>query len=84
MYEHEEVEEKEGKEFAKEINAIFQKTSAKDSSGIEDLFAKIGKKFLDPLAPQGAGATKNNLKEDKNTIRLENNDEGVIRKKGCC
>ena len=38
MYEHEEVEENEGKELAKELGAIFQKTSAKESTGVEDLF----------------------------------------------
>ena len=38
MYEHEEVEENEGKELAKDLGAIFQKTSAKESTGVEDLF----------------------------------------------
>ena len=46
MYEHEEVEESEGKELAKQLGAIFQKTSAKEASGVEDLFVNIGKKFL--------------------------------------
>ena len=46
MYEHEEVEENEGKDLAKELGAIFQKTSAKESTGVEDLFVKIGKKFI--------------------------------------
>ena len=33
MYEYEEVEEKEGMAFAKQYNAIFQTTTAKDSNG---------------------------------------------------
>ena len=55
MYEHEEVEENEGKELAKELGAIFQKTSAKESTGVEDLFIKIGKKFLNPNASISTG-----------------------------
>ena len=34
MYEHEEVEENEGKDLAKSLGAIFQKTSAKESTGV--------------------------------------------------
>ena len=46
LYEHEEVEENDGKELAKELGAIFQKTSAKEAYGVEDLFTNIGKKSL--------------------------------------
>ena len=46
MIENSEVEEKEGKEWADELGAIFQKTSAKDSTGIEELFNKIGEKLI--------------------------------------
>ena len=48
MYEHEEITEEQGKQLAKELGAIFQKTSAKESTGVEDLFVKIGKKFINP------------------------------------
>ena len=46
IYEKEMVDEDEAKAFANECNAIFLKTSAKDSYGIEDLFIKIGIRFL--------------------------------------
>ena len=46
MYENEEVDDNEAKNLAKELNAIFVKTSAKSSINIEELFIKIGKKFL--------------------------------------
>ena len=84
MYEHEEVEENEGKEFAKELNAIFQKTSAKESTGIEDLFAKIGKEFLDPSGTEGTNPTKNDAKDDKKNIKLSGGEINKIQKKGCC
>ena len=42
MYEYEEVPEAEAKNYAKEIDAIFQTTSAKVASGIDELFKMIG------------------------------------------
>jgi len=46
MYENEEVDDNEAKNLAKELNAIFLRASAKSSINIEELFIKIGKKFL--------------------------------------
>ena len=57
IYEYEEVEENDGKELAKELGAIFQETSAKDATGVEDLFTKIGKKFINPNATEGGNTT---------------------------
>ena len=44
----EQVDEKTGRAFAKEIGAIFKSTSAKNQKGIEALFKDIGNKYLDP------------------------------------
>ena len=67
MFENEEVEEREGKEFAKEIGAIFQTTSPRESIGIEDLFYKIGRKILNPIETEGASSfnQENRPKEQK-------------------
>ena len=75
MYEHEEVEENEGKDLAKELGAIFQKTSAKESTGVEDLFVKIGKKFINPNSTEGtnAGKVENNPKGQKLKSEQEKN-----------
>jgi Fe2+ transport system protein B len=83
MYEHEEVEENEGKELAKELGAIFQKTSAKESTGVEDLFVKIGKKFLNPNATETGdpGKVENKQKGQKLKASKAKGEEG---KKGCC
>ena len=48
MYENEEVEEEEAKALANELNAIFIRTSAKESVAIDDLFFEIGEIFLNP------------------------------------
>ena len=44
----EQVDEKTGRAFAKEIGAIFKSTSAKNQKGIEELFKDIGNKYVDP------------------------------------
>ena len=41
MYEYEEVPESEAKSFAKEIGAIYQTTSAKVASGVDELYFSI-------------------------------------------
>ena len=48
LIKREKKKELEAKKYAKEIGAIFQLTSAKQSIGIDFLFKKIINKFLDP------------------------------------
>ena len=48
LFDKEEVDEEEVREFAKEIGAIFRLTSAYNSSGIDELFTALGRKYLDP------------------------------------
>ena len=43
-----EVEDEEGIAFAKEINGIFQSTSAKSDISIKSLFENIARKYFDP------------------------------------
>jgi GTPase SAR1 family protein len=87
MYENEEVDENEAKNLASELNAIFQKTSAKESHGIEDLFKKIGEKILNPkggnnIATQD-GKNTNNDNNKKDTVKLGGKNGGKQKGK-CC
>jgi hypothetical protein len=79
MYEHEEVEEKEAQQLANELGAIFQKTSAKEATGVEDLFLKIGNKFINPSGTGAAGGSTS--KGDKIKLGKGGDKPG---KKGCC
>ena len=79
MYENEEVEENEGKQLAKELGAIFQKTSAKESTGVEDLFLNIGKRFVNPNSKEGEASSK-----DKGQKLSSSKGKGEGGKKGCC
>jgi len=72
MYEKEDVNEEEAKKLADQINAIFVKTSAKGSIGIEDLFYKIGNKYLKQLQEQ----EKKEIKEKEKLS--ESSDEGLM------
>ena len=85
MYENEEVDENEAKQLAEDLNAIFQKTSAKSSNGIEDLFIKIGKKFLNPKSDSGAGpATTPEQIGGKDNFKINKKGAEGKQKKGCC
>ena len=75
------MDDDEGKQFAKEINAIFQKTSAKESEGIDELFQKIGKKVIDPdkFESKQTGNDNNN-----NKVKIDKDTKSNKSKKGCC
>ena len=84
MIENSEVEEKEGKELADELGAIFQKTSANDSTGIDELFNKIGEKFIE-LSNKSDNIDikeKNGPKDDDMKIKLENEDNKNNKENG--
>jgi len=76
LIEKEEVTDKEAKDYAKEIDAIFQLTSAFTSIGIEELFISIGCKLLESNyknndIPKTVSLDKKKAKNDK-------------KKKKCC
>ena len=91
LYENEQVTHKEGKLFAKEINAIFKSTSALSNRGINSLFTDIAKKCLDPNYDYLAEDKKmkeeynqrkiNEMNErNKGKINLNNNKENDVKK----
>ena len=84
MYEHEEVEENEGKDLAKELGAIFQKTSAKESTGVEDLFLKIGKKFINPNSTDSPSGGKADSQPKGQKLKNDDPSKKNDGKKGCC
>jgi hypothetical protein len=90
MYDVEEVDESEGRNFAREINAVFKYTSAKNASGIEELFRTIGNKFLDPNYEDETtipDVINNNLdaSERRQTMKIsKNGGKSGDKKKECC
>ena len=100
LYESQQVNEEEAKEFAKTINAIYQSTSAKSNSGIATLFDNIGHRYFDPnfntneieSKEKQEYEKKKNEKAQKKTqpqlqtrgVKLESNKTKPQKKGGCC
>ena len=73
MYQFEEVTKDEGLAFAKELNAIYKRTSAKVAQGglIDELFKDIGKKFLHPDSEITSNMTNEELKNKGEKLQKE-------------
>jgi len=89
MYEMEEVEEEKGRAFAKEVGGIFKYTSAKNSTGIDELFRTIGNRFLDPNFEENmpnatSSYIEQALNERRETIRITKESQKSEKKVGGC
>ena len=100
LYVEQTVSNNDGQEFADEIGAIFQTTSALSDSGINTLFENIGKKYFMPDFDYKADDQKfqeeykkkkelnddNSKKKVTKGVKLQNfdNNEEKNKKKGCC
>lgn len=71
MFDKEQVREEEARDFAKEINAIYEGVTSY-GTGVDELFHSIGKKFLNP--------NWNQENEDEH----KNEHEHKYRKKKAC
>ena len=92
LYEERQVQDDEGEKYAKSMNAIFASTSAKNDSGIKELFENIAMKILevqeekkkDELANikkgKKNGKEHNNENANKN-VKLNNK---VKKRRKCC
>ena len=79
MYQYEEISMEEGKALAKELNAIYKRTSAKVGKSIEDLFTLIAKKFLhhDPEISDNLKSKELKLRERKITLKKEEKKSNI-------
>ena len=85
MYQFEEVKNDEGRAFAKELKAIYKRTSAKNASGggIDELFKDIGKQFLHPENAITSNMTKEELKKHGEKLK-EDKIKNAQTKRNCC
>ncbi len=83
LYEKEEVNENEAREFAASIGAIFALTSAQNNSGITELFRDVGNKYLDPNFQQQMQIEneEKNPEGKNNNIVLAKKEENKPEKK---
>ena len=79
LYEDQKVSNEEGKEFAKNIGAIFISTSAKNNNDINFLFENIAMKILNPnfdytsFDRKAMDEFRNNIKKERNENDKTNN-----------
>ena len=85
LYPDQKVNNKDGKEFAEKIDAIFQTTSALSDTGINILFENIGKKIINPDYDYKNSDNKEQSGLNKSKIKLEKNKEiNNENQKRCC
>ena len=95
LTEKEEVDEAMARQFAEELNALFCKTSAKDSIGIDDLFFNIAKKYkgkdilsIKKEQNKDEKSDKNEKQDDQfcktDTMKLSLAKTYTKKKKKCC
>ena len=86
LYDNEEVDESVGRNFAKENCAIFRYTSAKNASGIDDLFRSVGSKYIDPNYEEGGefgGCDPDVERVRSQTIKIGKDDKKNNQNQGC-
>lgn len=91
------VSDEVGQQFADDIGAIFQSTSALSESGINKLFDNIGRKIIDPdfdykdsdkVAKANYDKKQNKQKDEEKDKRVKlgdaKNNNNNNKKGGCC
>ena len=81
MYEKEEVPEGDAKQFAEKIGAFFEITSAKNNTGITDLFMNAANRFVDPSYKANTGNGKE--QKEEGGVKLDEKDHKKERRKWC-
>ena len=84
LYEIEKVSEEEGRNYAKEINAIFMLVSAKNGDNINNLFNDIVNLYWEPIFQEKVDEMSN---KDNGSVRLKKHskkEEEMFKSKPCC
>ena len=87
LYENEQVDETIARKYAQDNNALFACTSAKNTSGIEDLFIEIAKIYSgsdSTLKIQEKDEAEEYKKIRKESVRITREEMKNNKKKGCC
>ena len=72
LIDREAVDEEKGRSLAKEMNAIYEPTSAAKNIGIEELFHNLGCKYIDPNYKTEEGTSSSNSFKEKEKVEKEN------------
>ena len=72
------------KEFARQNNAFFRYTSAKNSTGVEDLFRLVGTRFLDPSFEEEKFGDSTAERDSVQSKGIKLGDKTKEKSSGCC
>ena len=85
LYEEEQVTEEEGRQYAKEINAMYMLVSAKNGDNINNLFNDVVKLYWEPTFQEKVDEMSN---KDNGSIRLKKSskkeEDQLKKRKKCC
>jgi len=83
LFEDEEVDEEEVKQFAKEIGAYHRLMSSLTGDGVKEVFNYIGRKLIDPNYDENNNDNKDNNNHCENSFKL---NKKHLKKKNnpCC
>ena len=84
LIEKEQVSENRAREFAKEMNAIYESTSAAKNIGIDLLFQNLGSKYIDPnfkVEDTSSNEIQNKLNKENNPKKSTNKNVKLDDKK---
>ena len=89
LIESENVDEKEARKYAESINAIFARTSAKDNTGVDDLFLEIAKKYTgtdSELSIEQKDEIEEYKKIRRESVKItkDTHKNNLFKKKRCC
>ena len=88
MYENEKVSEKEAKEFSDSLGAMYFKTSAKYTTGVDKVFQCIAKKYFDPEFQNNSSYISNDNRSRGKSIKIEESisevEELERKRRFCC
>ena len=82
LYEQKQVDDEEAKAFAREIKGIFQCTSARTNTGINNLFENIGKKYFNPDFDSNEAEDKQKQEYEQKKIEKKENKKIAGPNKG--
>ncbi len=83
-YEFEKVKEIEAKSLAKKLNGIFHLTSAKNGTGVEELFKRIGGQCNNPDMTLMSKTMAQEISVYDNKIKLSKEEVKIKKKRRFC
>ena len=87
IYDQEEVDENEARQFAEKIGAFFELTSAKNNTGINDLFQEAAERYVYKDRKDSKNGNNKEEGEENNNVKLSKNNfnsEPAEKKKKFC